>query len=207
MIGRQLNQVELSNTTATSVFQLGILTALDVDTIDWQRTVSSGGSEIRYTFNSTPDLSSVKVGHYAEITSSTNSSNDGVLRIIGVDDSTDYIDVYNPGRGDDTDDEASDSPSVVAIKPSPWVHIKKMRIMNTSGAGIVTKVYHDADGSTYSTATQIAQQTVNGNDYWELTDFSVEDATGNIAVESASATGDLTVTLYGAYMGTPLINP
>lgn len=84
-----------------------LLSSLDVDTIAWQ-----SGNTVRYTFNGTPDLSGVEVDDKYVATSSTNSSNDGCFNITAVNDGSDYIEVYNPDRGDGTDDEATDSPSV-----------------------------------------------------------------------------------------------
>jgi len=87
------------------------LSALDVDTIAYQAATGF----IRYTFNGTPDLSGVKAGDSVTFASSGTASNDGTFIIAAVSDSGDYIDVVNPDRADDSDDEASDSASVGAI--------------------------------------------------------------------------------------------
>lgn len=88
-----------------------ILTALDVDTILFQ-----SGNTIRYTFNTTPDLSGVSVGNALLVTGATKSSNNGNFFVSLVDNGSDFIEVTNPGRSDNTDDEASDSPAVADAK-------------------------------------------------------------------------------------------
>ena len=86
------------------------LTALDVDTIDFQ-TDTARGAIIRYTFNTAPDFSAVEVGDLYTATLSTNSSNDGSFFIVTVNNASNFIEVLNEDRSDNTDDEATDSPS------------------------------------------------------------------------------------------------
>lgn len=90
----------------TSGAELGLVN-LDTESILWQ-----SGNTIRYTFNGTPDLSSITVGEYMLCNDSTNASNNGHFEITAVDDGSDWIEVTNAGRSDATDDEASASPCV-----------------------------------------------------------------------------------------------
>jgi len=98
--------IEMYNTTNNLVMGFGGLAKLDVDTIAWQ-----SGNTIRYTFNTTPDLSRARVGDKMIIESATNASNDGVFEITDVNDGADWIEITNPNRTDATDDEATDSPA------------------------------------------------------------------------------------------------
>ncbi len=202
---KQLAQAQITSATAASIYSFGIVTALDVDTIDFQNG-HNGGSIQRYAFNGTPDLSGVTKGMIAQISSSTNASNDGTFFIVAVSDANDTIDIHNPNRNDNTDDEATDSPSVVSIKPTKAVVIKAHRIVENSGAESGVRIYHDDDGTTYTDATIIyknlaipANDTVGEDDVHIFSD----DATMNIAakIESAAATADdVTITLYGYYI-------
>lgn len=88
-----------------------ILSSLDIDTIAWQ-----ADNTIRYTFNGTPNLSSVTTGHDLVVTGSGNASNDGTFRITAVNDGSDYVEVFNPSRTSNSDDEASDAPGTANIK-------------------------------------------------------------------------------------------
>lgn len=77
--------------------------------------------------------------------------------------------------------------------------ITSIKIVNTSGGNIAVQIYHDEDGTTYSTATEIWEGTVNANTSTEALDTTSiwmnGENSGNIAVAGAS-TG-VTVTLYG----------
>lgn len=90
----------------------GILTGLDVDTIAWQ-----SGTTVRYTFNGTPDLSAVAAGDSLVVASATNASNNGTFIITTVNDGSDYIQVTNALRTDNTLDEATDSPATASTVP------------------------------------------------------------------------------------------
>lgn len=80
------------------------LTSLDVNTIAWQNDFT-----VRYSFNGTPDLSSIVATDRLICTLAANDSNNGDFRIITVNDGSDYVDVINVARPDDEDDEATDS--------------------------------------------------------------------------------------------------
>lgn len=82
------------------------LWSLDVNTIVWQ-----SANIVRFTFNSSPDLSSVSVGENYHSDSATNSSNNGDFEILAVDNTAKWIAVDIPARSDGTDDEATDSPA------------------------------------------------------------------------------------------------
>ena len=84
--------------------------ALDVDTILFQ-----AGNTIRYTFNGTPDLSGISAGDMLVVTNATNMINIGRFIITAVNDGSDYVEVTNIRRSDNTFDEASDSPAVADI--------------------------------------------------------------------------------------------
>lgn len=88
-----------------------LLLAQDIDAITYQND-----STIRYSFNGSPDLSSIVVGDRLIATKSTNDSNNDDFRITAINDSSDTIDVTNLSRIDDEDDEASDSPALADIK-------------------------------------------------------------------------------------------
>jgi len=88
-------------------FNVAATAGMDVESILWQ-----SGNTIRYTFNGSPDLSGVQEGSYLTSNYATNSSNDGTFLIVTVNDGSDYVDVINYDRSDNTDDEASLSPAV-----------------------------------------------------------------------------------------------
>lgn len=60
---------------------------------------------IRYTFGDAPDLSAVVAGDLLIVSGSVNPANDGAFIITAVNNGSDYIDVTNPGRDDNTLDE------------------------------------------------------------------------------------------------------
>ena len=95
-----------------------LLSNLDVDIIAFQ-----SGNIIRYTFNGSPDLSSVSVGDALIVTTSTNTSNDGSFIVVTVNDSSDFVEVINLDRSDNTDDEATDSPSVGTLKDVQLIRV------------------------------------------------------------------------------------
>lgn len=84
-----------------------LFTALDVESVLWQ-----SGNTVRYTFNGTPALTTPVAGDKLLVISSTNATNDGMFNIITVNDGSDFVEVYNPVRGDAADDEAAASPAV-----------------------------------------------------------------------------------------------
>lgn len=98
--------IQLVNETDNLAMGFGGNAKLDVNTIAWQ-----SGSVIRYTFNGAPNLSRARVGDYMTVESATNAINNGVFLITAVNDVSDYIEVLNPNRTDNTDDEAADSPA------------------------------------------------------------------------------------------------
>lgn len=87
-----------------------LLSALDINTVVFQ-----SGTTIRYTFNGTPDLSGVVVGDTLIVSGSGNASNDGIFTITAVSDGSDYIEVTNSAREDDTDDEATNATGVASV--------------------------------------------------------------------------------------------
>jgi hypothetical protein len=93
-----------------------VVTGLNVNTITYQGAESSGQRIVRYTFNSSPDLSPALAGHYLVVVSATNANNNGTYKIKAVSDASDYIDVYNNARIDSTLDEASDSPATAIVQ-------------------------------------------------------------------------------------------
>jgi len=88
-----------------------VVEGLDVDTILFQ-----SGNTIRYTFNGSPDLSVISVNDVLFADSSTNALNDGSFFISTVDDGSNFIEVTNDLRSDDTLDEASDTSSTVKLR-------------------------------------------------------------------------------------------
>lgn len=119
------------------------LSSLDVNTI-----LHQSGNTIRYTFNGTPDLSNVKVGNYLAASSSTNASNDGTFVITAVSDGSDYIEVTNSGRSDNTDDEASDSPSVCNVEQT---------VEQDAGAGTANRHELDSNGESVVLIANVAK--------------------------------------------------
>lgn len=113
-VGSQL-RLRFRETTPSTT---DVLTSLDVDTILFQ-----SGNTIRYTFNGTPDLSGVKVAHTLTVATATKSSNNGDFVILAVNDVSDFVDVLNETRSDNTDDEASDSPAVGTIRNAELVRV------------------------------------------------------------------------------------
>lgn len=134
----------LESTKATNIsFQseintpdtFSVLANLDVDTIDWQ-----SGNTIRYTFNGTPDLSSIVAGDYLTVNYATNLSNSGTFLIETVNDGSDYVEVINRDRGDATDDEATDSPAVADVQENldvQWAYnASGLEVLGSSRVGI-----------------------------------------------------------------------
>lgn len=196
---KQLAQSNVTSATPASIFAFGLLTALDVDTITWQNT-----DVVEVVFNGTPNLSSVEVGMWATFSSSTNSSNDGTFLITLVNDSTDTIQFRNINRTSATDDEATDSPSVCAIKPAQSVVIKQINVVNNRAGASGYKIYHDDDGTTYTNATVLIQDAALAQD--AMTEFGnqhifSDDALMNIAADvDTGSQDDVTVTVYGFYL-------
>lgn len=89
--------------------------SLDVDTILFQ-----SGNTIRYTFNGSPDLSGIAVDYHMRIRGAGLSINDGTFIITDVNDGSDFIEITNVNREDNTDDEASDSPAVGTVTHKDW---------------------------------------------------------------------------------------
>ena len=121
---------------------------LDVDTIVWQ-----ADNRVRFTFNASPDLSSVSVGENYQSDSAANSSNNGGFEILAIDNTAKWIDVDIPARSDGTDDEATDCPAtgetgsitqftntsfaIITSKPFKITEetYSRIRLNKTSGAG------------------------------------------------------------------------
>ena len=95
-------------------------TAYDIDTITWQ-----SGNTIRYTFNGSPDLSAIAADDYFVTSGNTNSSNDGVFVISAVNDGSDYIEITNVNRDDNTDDEATDAIGTGYYTLAEWDGVQK----------------------------------------------------------------------------------
>ena len=129
------------------------MTGLDVDSILWQV-----GNTIRYTFLGAPDLSTVAVGDRWVGTSAGIASNDGNFDITAIDDIAKHIDVTNPARANNADDEAPGSPCEGEVRgdlafdmeiekaDSTWevVRINHVNI----GAETITDMSRSQDGST-----------------------------------------------------------
>ncbi len=95
-----------------------LLTSLDVDTIVFQ-----ANNVVRYTFNGSPDLSTIIRGNTLTIVTATNSSNNGNFDVNAVNDGSDFVDVINPDRFDATDDEATDSPAVGTLRDAELIRL------------------------------------------------------------------------------------
>lgn len=89
--------------------------SLNVNTIAWQ-----SANTVRYTFNSTPDLTSYVVGDYISVTSAGSTPNNGNFIITNINTGSYYIDVTNLAILDNTYDEGSDSPAIVTSTLSNW---------------------------------------------------------------------------------------
>lgn len=88
---------------------------LDVNTIVWQ-----SGTTVRYTFNSSPDLSAYAVGDYLKVVTAANGNNNGTFVISAVDNTAKHIDVTNALRTSATGDEATNSPAVGSVTDIGW---------------------------------------------------------------------------------------
>ena len=99
-------------TSQYSKLAAATITALDVDAIAWQ-----SGNIVRYTFASTPDLSTVVVGNFQTITGSANALNDGVFYISAFNDTNDTIDVINLTRSDAVADVVSGATGTGTVSP------------------------------------------------------------------------------------------
>ena len=92
--------------------QTEIASDLNVESI-----VHQSGFVTRITFSGTPDLSALQVGMYATVRYDANSVNNHDCMIVAVNDSSDYIDVYNAFKNSSTDDVASGSTAEVTVLP------------------------------------------------------------------------------------------
>lgn len=99
-----------------------VVGSLDIDTITWQ-----SGTTVRVAFNGSPDLSSVTTDHWLIVTGSTNSSNNGAFKISAVNDGSDYVDITNASRTDDTDDEATDATGTGVVEDPTWLFVAESR--------------------------------------------------------------------------------
>jgi hypothetical protein len=107
-------EVETTGFTVKDVAWQGpLIPFLNVDTIEWQ-----GGITVRYTLESTTDLSTLVPGNDVIINSSGNAVNDGTFTLTAIDPAGDYIEIQNFNRQNADDDEASDSPSVISTLDS-----------------------------------------------------------------------------------------
>ena len=168
---------------------------LDVDTIIFQ-----SGTTVRITFNGSPDLSGLVVNDHARIRLSANASNNGTFIITAIDDGSDFIEITNPERTDDTDDEASDSPATTttthrdfdAVGDTDWV---KYFAGEDKWFGITPNV----GVSTYNETTGIIE-TFGGTDWAEPSGVdlaSLHIGSTNFstyaAMKSAAVVGDIMV--------------
>jgi hypothetical protein len=76
-------------------------------------------------------------------------------------------------------------------------------LVNTGSADATISVFHDDDGTTYNNTTIIWKGNVDAANnppiYTVMLEgsFGMADASGNLAVQSDQAGGDITVTVYG----------
>lgn len=113
-----------SEINTPDTFNIAATAAMDVDDILFQSSMV-----IRYTMNGSPDLSDVVDGSYLTVNTAANASNNGTFLIITVSDGSDYVDVINKSRVDNTDDEASDCPAVADIQ----TNLEYQAVMNCCG--------------------------------------------------------------------------
>ena len=95
------------------------LTALDVESILFQT-----GNTIRYTFNTTPDLSAVEVGDTLVVTLASNALNNGTFFIVTINDASDFVEVLNPDRSDNVADKASASPATANVDDVEIIRVR-----------------------------------------------------------------------------------
>ena len=69
-------------------------------------------------------------------------------------------------------------------------------IVNDTGSNVLATIYHDADGTTYDSTTQIFRVSVTANDTLRETCYIPIAFGGNLAVQSATGSA-LTFSLYG----------
>ncbi len=81
-----------------------IIGSLNVNNITYLGQTTSGFIT-RYTFSGSPDLSSVLPGYYLTVTGADESENNGTYKIKEVNNTSDYIDVFNNSRQDASLDE------------------------------------------------------------------------------------------------------
>jgi len=110
-----------------------ILENLDVDTILFQ-----AGNTIRYTFNGSPDLSSIVVNNVLSAASSTNADNNGSYYISNIDVANFFVDVTNDLRTTNALDELTDSPSVVSLRTVETIRIlfNSLHFINTTDSSL-----------------------------------------------------------------------
>ena len=85
-----------------------------IDTNGMNHILHQSGNTIRFTVDG-GDLSNVAVGQQVIITGSANISNNGVFLVVNTDNST-FIEINNPNRTDDSDDEINSTATYKVIK-------------------------------------------------------------------------------------------
>lgn len=91
-------------------------TPLDINNINWQ-----SGNIVRYTFNSSPDLSAIVVGQEVNFRSTTNLGNSGVFPVTAFDNTAKWIEIYNVNVSSNATDETA-SPGLAMIDPEYSEH-------------------------------------------------------------------------------------
>jgi hypothetical protein len=147
-----------------------ILEALDVDTILYQ---SSNGA-IRYTFNGSPDLSGIVVNSVLFAESSTNANNDGSYYISAVNNGSNFVEVTNDLRSDDSLDEASDSPSTVKLRTVETIRI------NFNGLHFISTTESSLNQSSFNAVCYLATSLL----LYSLSNFMNESVNRQINADS-----------------------
>jgi len=162
-----------------------LLTALDVDTIDWL-----SGTQVSLAFNGTPDFSDVAAGDEITIASATNAINNGTFVIDVVSDGTDVLIITNPLRVDATGDEATDSPATGEVSTTTALDVDTIAVAD----GVVTMVFNltpDLSGINPGDEITVANATNEEND-GTFVIVSVTDGSDTVTYENADGIAEAT---------------
>jgi len=192
---RSLALAFTSELNTPDTFNIAATASMDIESQVWQSDYI-----MRITFNGTPDLSGVEDGDYLTVNYSSVASLNGTWLIIVVNDSSNYVDIIQPGATD-ARDEPSGSPAIgdiqspleyqAAINASGCEVMGASRIKIgavTSGPFVVDEVI---TGHISGSTGRCLLPTANGDAYiyYEPTSLTAMTASDNVLGATSEASG------------------
>lgn len=120
------------------IIDINGLQSLTISTIAWQ-----SGNIIRYTFNGSQDLHLFTINTWYQFSGSKESVNDGTFFIQAI--GTNYIDVINPSRSDNTKNETASTSILVRILPEFELEDIKREIQSSFEDHYEISIYQKID--------------------------------------------------------------